>query len=322
MDDEDDDLACRVLDVPLAGDGMRLDVFLARRFLDRSRTWLARGIRDGSVRRPDGRVLRGSAIVRAGDVLHLTLEGIAPSGPPPPFPPRLHEDARVVAVDKPAGLLTHPVGTDYAWALISLARRRWPHARVDLVHRLDRDTSGVQLLTLDLDANRFLKDRLHAADTVKEYLALCRGEAPWDEADLRGPIGPAGGPIRIQMAVRPDGLEARTEARVIGRRGGLSLVRCRIYTGRTHQIRVHLAHAGLPVLGDRLYGVPPEVFLDVQERGFTEATLAATGAPRQALHAARVRLPHPDGGVLDLEAAMPADMAAWWEGATPPCRRA
>lgn len=310
--EEPDEPLHRVLDVPPAGDGMRLDVFLSRRFLDRSRSWLSRGIRAGAVRSEDGRVLKGSAIVHTGDVLHLLLDGIAPKGPPPPFPPILFEDRRVVAVDKPAGLLTHPVGTDYAWALISLAKQRWASDRVDLVHRLDRDTSGVQLLTRDLDANRFLKDRLHDPGTRKEYLAICKGEAPWDEVVLDGPIGSADGPIRIQMAVRPDGLEARTDVTVVDRKPGFTLVRCRIHTGRTHQIRVHLSHAGLPLLGDRLYGVPPEVFLDIQEHGVTEATFAAAGAPRQALHAARVVLPHPDSGELDLQAPMPEDMAGWW----------
>ena len=315
--EEDEEPQHRVLDVPPAGDGMRLDVFLARRFLDRSRTWLTRGIRAGAVRAPDGRALKGSAIVRTGDVLHLLLDGIAPSGPPPPFPPILHEDRRVVAVDKPAGLLTHPVGTDYAWALISLAKQRWASDRVDLVHRLDRDTSGVQLLTRDLDANRFLKDRLHDPGTLKEYTALCKGEAPWDTAVLDGPIGPAGGEIRIQMAVRSDGLSARTDVTVLDRKPGFTLMRCRIYTGRTHQIRVHLSHAGLPLLGDRLYGVPTHVFLDIQEHGVTEATFAAAGAPRQALHASRVSLPHPDGGLLELEAPLPEDMRTWWEEGAP-----
>jgi len=299
--------------VPLTGDGMRLDRFLAGFFVDRSRTWLRRGIRDQQVRDPDERPLRASHRVKGGDVLRLYLPEIAPSTGPPPFPDVLYEDERLIAVDKPAGLLTHPAGSTFVWALVTLAKHRWPDDRIDLVHRLDRDTSGVIFLTRDLDANRALKLALKEGRATKEYIALCRGTPDWAERSLRGPIGYRGEEIRIQMAVRDDGLPAHTDVKVLERGDHLTRVHCRLHTGRTHQIRVHLADAGLPILGDRLYGVPPHVFLDTLDHGVTDATVAATGARRHALHAWRTTLPHPDGGDVTIEAPLPADMRQWWE---------
>jgi 23S rRNA pseudouridine1911/1915/1917 synthase len=301
----------RLIDVPDVADGMRLDRFLTRRFADRSRSWLARGIRAGAVRDADDRPLRPASSVRGGQVLRVYLPGIATDEAPPPLPPILHEDARIVVLDKPAGLLAHPAGTTYAWSAVGLARARWPG--IDLAHRLDRDTSGVLVLARDPDANRMLKRVFHDGLAEKTYEAICRGEIQWDRATLDGPIGPADGVIRIQMAVRPDGLSARTDVEVVGRRPGATRVSIRLHTGRTHQIRVHLAHAGHPLLGDRMYGVPPEVFLRTLDIGVDTSVIEAAGAPRQALHARRVVLPHPDGGTVTVEAPFPADLTRWWE---------
>ncbi len=305
----------RAIPVPASCDGMRLDRFLARRFADRSRAWWVDGIRRGLVR--DGRevALRPSFRVRAGQELRVYLPGIAPTGEPPPLPPILHEDPRVVVFDKPPGLLAHPAGTDFVWALVSLAKARWPDRRVDLVHRLDRDTSGCLVVTKDEEANRFLKEAVAARGVHKEYEALVRGEIPWDRRHLRAPIGPAEGPIRIQMAARPDGQPAHTEVHVLRRSPRLTWVRCLLHTGRTHQIRVHLAHAGFPLLGDRLYGVPPEVFLHALEHGADAWVCARTGAPHHALHARMVRFPHPDGGVVEVASPPPDRFVRWWDAA-------
>jgi RluA family pseudouridine synthase len=307
----------RAFPVPSIAAGMRLDRFLATWFKDHSRSSLVRGIRNGEVTLDDGRALRASAILRGGELLRLYLDGIAPREAAPPFPPIVYEDDRFVIIDKPAGLLTHPAGNDFTWAVISLAKLRWPDDEVDLAHRIDRDTSGLLVLTRDLDANRWVKRVFHDGEANKEYDAICRGVPPWTHATFDGPIGPADGPIRIQMAVRPDGLDAFTEATVVATQpeaacGPISRVRCAIRTGRTHQIRVHLAHAGYSLLGDRMYGVPPEVFLHAWENGADDSTIAAAGAPRHALHAARLRLPHPDGGEIEAEAPFPGDLTRWW----------
>ncbi|MFT4621465.1 MAG: 23S rRNA pseudouridine1911/1915/1917 synthase [Myxococcota bacterium] len=292
---------------------MRLDRFLSRRFADRSRTWFARGIRDGQVRDAADRPLRSSTRVRAGDWLRLYLPGIAPDGPPPPHPAVLHEDARVIVIDKPAGLLAHPAGTDFTWSVIGLAKERWAGETIDLVHRLDRDTSGVLVLTRDAEANRVLKAALKAGEVHKEYEALARGSVEWDTRSLTGPIGSAGGVIRIQMAVCDDGLAARTDVTVLGRQPSMTHVRCVLHTGRTHQIRVHMHHAGHSLVGDRMYGVAPEVFLRTLDHGPDAQVVEAAGAPRHALHAARIRFRHPDGHTVQVEAPTPADMGRWWQ---------
>ena len=216
-------------------------------------------------------------------------------------------------MNKPAGMLAHPVGNAFAYALIGLAREHWPADDIDLVHRLDRDTSGILLLSKDVETNRLLKEAIKGRAARKEYLALCRGEIPWDERTFEGPIGSDGGVIRIKMAVRPDGLSARTGVRVLERGVGTTRVAIRLHTGRTHQIRVHLSNDGFPLVGDRMYGVAPEVFLRAWEHGVDDAVIAEAGAPRQALHAWRLAVPHPDGGELELEAPEPEDMRRWWE---------
>jgi RluA family pseudouridine synthase len=301
--------------VPDVGHGMRLDRFLAARFADKSRSYFGTAVREGRVVRPDGVSLDAAHLVRGGDLLHLFIDGLAPGGPPPPPPPVLHADTQLIAIDKPAGLLAHPVGTAYAWSVIRLVRSLFPGEPIDLVHRLDRDTSGVQLLSRTADANRFVKARLHDEGTVKRYVALCKGHAAFSTATIDAPIGDADGPIRIQQAVRSDGASARTDVEVLGMRANpdRTLVACRIHTGRTHQIRVHLHHVGLPLWGDRLYGVPPEVFLRAQEGGVDAQTHAAAGAARQLLHAEQITVPHPDGGWLTVNAPWPEDLTAAWE---------
>ena len=303
----------REIIVPESCSGMRLDRFLARRFQDRSRSWLVQGIRQGQVMDDANQRLRPSHKILEGMALRLTLPGIAPSTPPPPLPSILHEDARVVVLNKPAGMLAHPAGTNFTWALVSLAKAAWSEERVDLVHRLDRDTSGVIVLTRDLDANRDLKEVVKRGGANKTYIAICKGEVPWDHQHLRGPIGAANGVIRIQMAVTEDGLRAHTEVQVLERQPGFTKVRCILHTGRTHQIRVHMAHAGFPLLGDRLYGVPPEVFLYTLDNGTDAWVREQTGAPHHALHAERIIVAHPAGGTLDVQAPVPEHLTRWWQ---------
>jgi len=298
----------RVLDVPLRGDGMRLDRFLAARFADRSRSELVKGIKKGQVCTPEGVVLRSSSTVRAGQLLHITIAGIAPSTPPPAMPQILFEDDHVAVLNKPPGLLAHPAGTAFAWSVIRAAKDHWPEHRVDLAHRLDRDTSGTMTLAKQADANRFLKAAFVQGRAIKIYEAVCRGVIPWDSRSLDGSIGPHGGEIRILMAVRADGLASRTDAVVLRRGENWTHVRLRLHTGRTHQIRVHMADAGFPLLGDRLYGLPFDVALRGMEEGWDEAAIVASGAKRQALHAASIRFPHPTGGEVVVTAPVPEDM--------------
>lgn len=304
----------REVPVPDVVDGMRLDRFLSKRFMDLSRTFMARAIRKDQVRDVEDRPLRASAKVRGGTVLRIYIPGLAPTTPPPPFPEILFEDDRVVVVHKPPGMMAHPGGTRWCWALVSLAKMRWPDVQMDIVHRLDRDTSGALVLTKDSTANAFLKREMLQGRVHKEYLAITKGHVDFETAVLEGPIGKDGGEIRVKMGVRDNGLAARTDVTLeaLHPEYGLSKVRCRLHTGRTHQIRVHLTHAGFPLLGDRLYGVPPAVFLSCIKDGPTSEDIILAGAARQALHAAHIELAHPDGGRIDVEVPLPEDMRKWW----------
>ena len=298
--------------VPERGAGLRLDRLLSAWFRDWSRTELVRGIKQGLVTDDSGRVLRPSSPVRAGQNIHISIPGLAPSEPPPPFPNILFEDDWVVVIDKPAGMVAHPSGSQFVWSLIALARMRWPDKEMDLCHRLDRDTSGVLVMTKDKEVNNEIKTSFKAGRVQKTYEAICRGEIPWDHQRCEAPLGPREETIRVQQGVRSDGLSATTDVDVLARQEGLTRVRCRIGTGRTHQIRVHLEHLGYSLLGDRLYGVPPEVFLHTLKNGMDEWTRNQTGAPRHALHCSEMSFPHPKGERVTVSASVPEDMERWW----------
>lgn len=304
----------RPLQLDQSARGRRLDRFLALRFASVSRSAWARELKSGRITNAEGLPLRASTTLRGTETLRIYTPGIAPSGPPPAMTEILLDDRGVIALEKPPGLAVHPTGDRFAWSVIDVARRHWPDRRLDLVHRLDRDTSGIVLLTDDPALNAHLKASMRSGAVRKWYLALARGRVK--PSVVTGPIGPATGPIRIQMAVREDGLSARTEIEVLETRSGppeLTLVRCRIHTGRTHQIRVHLAHVAHGIVGDRMYGVPPEVFLTAWEEGVDARVITAAGAPRHALHATRIEAPHPAGGTLIVESPLPDDMARWWD---------
>jgi 23S rRNA pseudouridine1911/1915/1917 synthase len=305
----------RQIQVPEVAAGMRLDRFLAVWFQERSRSELVRGIRAGQVCSEAGKKLRPSSIVRAGERLYITIPGIAPTEPPPAFPPILYADEELIVIDKPAGLMCHPAGSSFTWAVIGLARERWPEEPIDLVHRIDRDTSGLLMLTRTPEANQWYKAFIQRGDCTKEYLAITKGRPAWETQTIEGPIGKADGPIRIQMAVRADGAPARTDVTVLERHpeAELSLLRCRLHTGRTHQIRVHLESVGFPLLGDRIYGVKAKIFLHAWEFGADESTFIAAGAPRHALHCARLLVQRPSGEWLELEAPLAPDLQRWWD---------
>ena len=309
----------RRLIVSEAGAGMRLDLWLSKRFSCLSRTAAARHVRDGEIE-SEWRELKGSNRMREGEPIRVFVPGLAPDGAPPPLPEILYEDDRVLVFNKPPGMLAHPAGDRFTWALIGLAKDARPDDHMDLVHRLDRDTSGVLVLTKDGAANATLKAtfKSRASDLRKEYLAIVHGEVPWDERVTQAPMGDLRtSEVRLRRGVVPGGLIARTTFTVLKRMDGLSLVRCLLHTGRTHQIRVHLEHEGHPIVGDRLYGQPDAIFLEWFERGDTPMVRSAVGFPRQCLHAWRLRLPHPEGGTVDLEAPLPDDMRALIDGAPP-----
>ena len=307
----------RVVNILDRAAGRRADTFLSLRFSGWSRTSFARWIREGMIQ-SDDRVLKPASVLRHGETLRIWVPGIAPVGGPPALPPVLFEDDWLIALDKPAGLLVHPVGQAYAWALIGVVRDARPGLRIDLSHRLDRDTSGVIVLTKDEAANRTMKDAFAARRVAKTYLALVRGVPTWDELVVDVPLGSANAAVKLRRGANPEGDVSVTEFSVRARMAAHSLVECRPRTGRTHQIRVHLEHVGFPILGDKLYGQPDEVFLTIVEQGLGPAERLAIGFPRHALHAYALSFPHPHSGQLfKVRAPLPADMQAVVDGAVP-----
>lgn len=237
------------------------------------------------------------------------------------------EGADWIAVDKPAGLLTHPTrpdGSPTLWdglrALLAyeLANR----GQLSIITRLDRETSGLVLLALTAARARALGTAMRRGEIAKEYLAVVRGVPSWAETAVDAPIVRQGevGPSRIWLkrCVHRRGAPARTELRVEKsfRHAGLdlALVRARPLTGRTHQIRVHLAHAGFPVLGDKIYGPREEAYLDFIKAGWTPELARELVLPRHALHASV--LSFSDGGMPQrVVTGLPADMRALLENA-------
>lgn len=213
---------------------------------------------------------------------------------PPPEAERLdlslvYEDEWLMAVDKPAGMVVHPTYKNWSGTLLNglLARAREPR----IVTRLDKDTSGVVLVALSAEVHARVQRDGAAGRVTKEYLAIVRG-TPASRGSIDLPL--ARSPEdRRRVVVDPDGQRSRTTYEVLSASNGRAVVRCELVTGRTHQIRVHLASQGWPIVGDRVYGEADE-------------TLA-----RQALHAWRVTVPHPvSRETLVLEAPLPPELQA------------
>lgn len=308
----------RVLNILDRAAGRRADTFLSMRFPTWSRSTFAKWIKTGLVQ-SDDRPLKPSTVLRLGETLRIWAPGIAPTEGPPPMPPIVYEDEWLLAVDKPPGLLVHPVGQKFAWALIGLVREVRPGVRIDLSHRLDRETSGIVLLTKHEDANRAMKDAFMGRRVKKTYQALVRGVVPWESKTVDASLGhAAGSEVQLRRGHDPQGESALTEVRVLARTATHTLVECQPHTGRTHQIRAHLEIAGFPILGDKLYGQPDDVFLEMLDHGATDRVRATIGFPRHALHAQALAFPHPHSGqMLKIRAPLPADMQAVVDGAAP-----
>jgi len=266
----------------------------------------------------ENRTLKASSIIKLGDQIRITAPGIGPSGPPPPLPPILYEDDRILVLNKPAGLLTHPAGQLFHWGIIGLAKSAYPNDRMDLAHRLDRETSGVLLLTKDVAANRFMKSIISSRKVTKEYLAIVHGRVAWTTREVHAPIGMAiNSEVRLRRGVNPEGLDAHTTFHLVQQMSQHALIRCRLHTGRTHQIRIHLDHIGHPIVGDKLYGQPDFVFIEHLDHGPTARVRNAVQFPRHALHACKTQFPHPDGNTITVEAPLPEALQSIVDGSLP-----
>lgn len=215
----------------------------------------------------------------------------------------LYEDDVCLAVDKPPFLPVHPSGRHMGDTLIQRVHARFAGESTTfdgaprLCHRIDRETSGLVLVAKNPIAHRELMLQFEARTIEKEYLALVHGSPEWEEGSITFALGPSrSSEVRLKMAVRSDGMEARTDWRVIERRGGYALVACKLFTGRQHQIRVHLDAIGHPLVGDKLYGLDEGYFLRHSADELTESDLADLQLPRHALHNHRIVFTSPATG--------------------------
>jgi len=284
------------LTAPAAAAGERLDLWLAEA-LRVSRKAVKKALDGGQVF-VDGRCeRRAGTLLRGGEAIVASVE--APAVPQPlPELGIVYRDAQLLAIDKPPGLPAHPTVAGRANALelvAALLRREGHEIAPILLHRLDADTSGVLLFALTPAANRSLYRQFVAHTVEKVYLALVAGSPPAAfavsnhlKAGVRGRT----------VAVTSGGQPAETVFLTLRQLDGYALVEARPKTGRTHQIRAHLAGRGFPLLGDRLYGGPGQLL-----RAGTSVPL-----PRHLLHAARLVCHHPEGGApLAIEAPLPGD---------------
>jgi 23S rRNA pseudouridine1911/1915/1917 synthase len=286
--------------------GLRLDSYLAGRLHRYSRSGVRRLIEEGRVFRR-GRMVKPAAKVAAGETVLIRYPRHEELPCPHAELPVLYEDEVLLAVDKPAPLLSHPTDKIQNNTATSVLKGQFPGLRPRLAHRLDRETSGVLLLAKDAATARDLAALFIGRKVRKEYLALVAGEVSWRRKTVDAPLGEEGLEIKVRQAVGA-GAEALTEFERLACGGGLSLIRAQPKTGRLHQIRVHLAHLGHPVLGDKLYTGRGELYMKAVRKTLTEDDLGRLGAPRQMLHAQRLRLPHPaTGRELAVCAPLPGD---------------
>ncbi|GAB2625154.1 23S rRNA pseudouridine(1911/1915/1917) synthase RluD [Novilysobacter erysipheiresistens] len=296
--------------VPDEAAGRRFDAVLAELFPDYSRSRLSAWIKSGDALL-DGREVRPRDPVRGGEAVSLSvvLDVQTHSEPEDIALDVLFEDEHVIVIDKPAGLVVHPGAGNPTGTLVNALLHRDPGLnalpRAGIVHRLDKDTSGVMVVARTLVAHTALVAQLSAREVHRQYLAVVAGAlvsgGTADAAIDRHPRD------RIRMAVREDGRDAITHFRLRERFRAHTLVECRLETGRTHQIRVHMAHLKHPIIGDPLYGGSLKL-----PRGASDELVAALrGFKRQALHAETLEFVHPvSAEPVRCSTPMPADMQA------------
>jgi 23S rRNA pseudouridine955/2504/2580 synthase len=281
----------------------RIDNFLFRTLKGVPKSHVYRVLRSGEVRVNSGRV-KPEYRLQAGD--RIRIPPVRTAARPPTAKaaefPIVHEDAALLVIDKPAGIAVHG-GSGVSFGVIESLRAARPQAKLlELAHRLDRDTSGLLMVAKKRSALVELHRMLREGEVEKTYLAVAKGRWEGGQKEIRESLHKyvnAQGERRV--SVHKDGKAAVTQVKVLSKNPDFSLLEVKLLTGRTHQIRVHLAHAGHPVLGDDKYG-------DFE----LNRAVAKQGVRRLFLHAGKLAFNHPSSGErLRLEAPLPADMSGF-----------
>jgi 23S rRNA pseudouridine955/2504/2580 synthase len=300
------------LRVPDDREGQRLDNFLARHLKGLPRAALYRLIRTGQVRvnggraKPDRKLSAGDAIRvppveyrEPGDatVSQAVGEQIEQA--------ILFEDEDLIVVDKPSGIAVH-AGSGLAWGLIDAVRQIRPGKRIELVHRIDRETSGCLVLACSAQALQSLAEQFREGQVTKRYLCLLAGELKQAVVVVDEPIAATRRGGEKHMSVDEDGRNAITRFTQLERYAEATYARAEILTGRTHQIRVHAHHIGAPLAGDRKYGTRQQA-----------KSWSHRGLKRLFLHAAELTLTAPSGEEIGFDAPLPPELRACLDGLTP-----
>jgi 23S rRNA pseudouridine1911/1915/1917 synthase len=299
--------------------GWRLDRYLQEK-IRRLTPERVRHLIENRLEAEDGRSLEPSTLVAPG----LTFALLREAEPEPDAPLEFRvvlDDGELVVVDKPAGLPVHPTARYAAHTFTAVAKARFPGRKIDPAHRIDRETSGLLACGGAPEWTKRLKRSFADGRVEKTYLALALGAPAADRFEVDAPLRLNGASVvRVRMHVDGAGLPSTTAFEVLGRRTApdgapVVLLACRPRTGRQHQIRAHLLHAGLPMVGDKIYGPDERIFDRFTRRETTDDDRAALRLPRHALHAWRLALPHPrTGEPVALEAELPEDLRTFWEG--------
>lgn len=289
--------------VPEETAGERLDKALSSEYEELSRSFLQKLIKEGAVY-VNGKAVRPSRILAEGDIVGFELPEpetlkIEPQDIPLDV---LYEDEDVILINKPRGMVVHPAPGHPDGTLVNALLYHCKGSlsgingvlRPGIVHRIDRDTTGVIIACKNDNAHKSLADQLKVHSITRRYTALVRGGFKEEEGTVDAPIGRSP-KDRMKMAVTEDGKRAVTHFRVLERFSGYTLIECRLETGRTHQIRVHMTYLGHPLAGDPVYGTGKDPF-------------ACAG---QMLHARVFGFVHPrTGAYMEFEAPLPADFEA------------
>jgi 23S rRNA pseudouridine1911/1915/1917 synthase len=301
--------------------GERIDSFLATQLADLTRSQIQKAIDAGLVTL-NGAVVRKRAVLKARDTIEVGLEQIAARAHPvlQPEPMELSvifEDECLLAIDKPAGLVVHPGNGNHSGTLVHglLARmpalaQQFDSDRPGIVHRLDKETSGILLVAKSLAVHATLAQQFADRVVSKHYLGICVGERPDDEGVINAPLA-RDRHEPVKRAVRAGGKIAETIYRLQGFHCGIAVVGFYPKTGRTHQIRVHSAHAGFPIIADTLYGDSQDALKRLQPLDRPFASAVSKCFKRHALHAFSIEFDHPISGQrMKLQAPLPPDMHA------------